>query len=111
MISREFALVILYALTSLFGAYSYLWVDDDIAYTNTWMLCNALSQLALLIAFRLVVKEIKIQTILSALIFLAVGEVIDELFFDPTVFGWNELGVLIIAAVYTYLKLCTKKQS
>ena len=111
MISREFALVLLYALTSLFGAYSYLWVHDDIAYTNTWMLCNALAELSLLIGFRLVAKEIKLQTILSALIFLAAGEVIDELFFDPTSLGWNELGVLILAAAYTYWKLCTKKQS
>lgn len=111
MISRESALVILFALISLFGAYSYLWVLDDIAYTNLWMLCNALSELVLLIAFRLVAKETKLQIILSTLIFLASGEVIDELFFDPVQFGWNEAAIMMGAVIYLYWKLCKKKQS
>lgn len=111
MISRESVLVILFALISLFGAYSYLWAHDDIAYTNTWMLCNALSELVLLVAFRLVAKENILQTILSVLIFLASGEVIDELLFDPTTFGWNEAGVLMGAVIYLYWKLCRRKQN
>jgi len=111
MISREVALVLIGVVVSLLGGYSYLVINDDIVYTNVWMISNVLYELALLVAFRLVVKEHKLQVIISMLCFLTFGELIDELFFDPIVFSWNELIVLIITGVYGYLKLCKKKQS
>jgi len=111
MISREIVLVLLGVVVSLVGGYSYLIIQDDIVYTNVWMISNVLYELALLVAFRLVVKEYKLQVIISMLCFLTFGELLDELFFDPIVFSWNELIVLIITGVYGYLKLCKRKQN
>jgi len=111
MISREVALVLIGVVASLLGTYSYLVISDDIVYTNVWMISNVLYELALLVAFRLVVKEHKLQVIISMLCFLTFGELIDELLFDPIVFSWNELIVLIITGGYGYLKLCKRKQN
>ena len=110
MISREIALVLIGVVVSLLGTYSYLVISDDIVYTNVWMISNVMYELALLVAFRLVVKEHKLQVIISMLCFLTFGELVDELFFDPIVFSWNELIAIIITGVYGYWKLCKRKQ-
>lgn len=111
MISRELILVILFCVASIVGSVGLLFISDQIKATNHFMQFEVIAQILLLIGFRLSVTETKLQTVLSAIIILSCGELIDELFFNPTIWQWNEVAFFVMALTYLYFKLCTRKRN
>jgi hypothetical protein len=110
MISRESILMLLFVALSIAGATGRLWIDDEIEFTNWWMLFNALTYPVLFAVIRLLAREFCLQIISSTLLILSLGEVYDELFGDPTAWQWNEIGTLILATIYVLYK-CRRKQN
>lgn len=110
MISRELILVLLFVVASLVGSLGRFFIADEIKFTNHFMLFESIALTLLLIGFRLVVKEYKLQTILSGIIILSFGEVTDELFFNPTIWQWNEVMFFVLTCGYLCWKLCKMKQ-
>lgn len=102
-------LLAIVAVLVLFAKYSTLLIADDVAYTNVYMFCTSLAWAVGLLAFRLNVTEYKTKHILSALTLLSFGEVLDELFFEPTIIQWNEVVLLLAVSVWLSIKLSKQK--
>jgi|688.fasta_scaffold1120297_2 hypothetical protein len=113
MISREFVLICVFAAISIIGSTGYFWIQDEIAFTNWWMLFNALTYPVLLLIIRLLAKDKYLQIASSTLLILSLGEIYDELFADPVLWGWPEVINLLVAGGYVFIKLnqCRRKQN
>jgi len=86
-------------------------VEQQIRATNYYMLCDAICWVLAFCIITMLATGL-FRQLMSMCIFLWVGKVIDELFFDPTVLTWNDLVLFNIAqlvAVYAITKHITRK--
>ena len=116
MISREAILLVLFFCFSLIGGTGYLWIEDELTFTNWWMIWIALGYPVLFAVIRLQSKEFYAQLFSSSLLILSIGEVIDEFgyliapeIFNPTFASWNEYFFIALVIFYIVLK-CKRKQ-
>jgi len=79
---------------------------DQIEATNRWMVCNALS-IVLLFGIIGLVTDGKIRMIGIACMIVAFGDLMDEIYFDPCVFAFNDwliLNIVGIGLIFSLLK-------
>lgn len=84
-------------LCSLIAGYCIWWIEDDIAFTNTWMGLTAFAHLLLWVSVRLLVERRYLKILAECATLLALSEVIDELVYDPTMIHFNDIVVVFIA--------------
>ena len=110
MITREAVLLVLFFCFSVIGGTGYLWIKDDIAFTNWWMVWNAAGYPVLFAAIRLLAKDFYTKLFSSALLVLSIGELIDEFITNPTIATINEYVFFGGVVIYVTWR-CTKKQN
>lgn len=98
------ALVLFSIATSVVGSQMLVLIPDEIKATNTWMLCDAVSKIMFIGAFWLEAKG-AIKHILFGCLLIALNNLLDELFFDPLLYGLNELILLLIITIYATFKI------
>jgi hypothetical protein len=79
---------------------------DQIEATNRWMVCNALS-IVLLSGIIGILAEGKLKMIAVAFTIVAFGDLMDEIYFDPCVFAFNDwliLNIVGIGLIFSLLK-------
>jgi hypothetical protein len=97
-------LILFSVVTSIVGAQMLVVIPDEIRATNAWMLCDAVSKILFVGAFWLHAKG-TLKHLLFGVLFIAINNLVDELFFDPMCYGFNELVLLLIIASYTTFKI------
>lgn len=95
MISR--VLVTSSLIISMIAGYCIWWIEDDIAFTNTWMGLTAFAHLLLWVSVRLLVEGRYLKILTECATLLALSEVIDELVYDPTMIHFNDILLVAIA--------------
>jgi hypothetical protein len=102
------SLVIIGIVTSLVASIC-LWLFSDFGYlftsnleaTNFYTLLDSLSKFAVVLAFYISLTE---RDILKQLVFLVLlygfGQLLDELFFNPSKMQLNEVILIIVALIY-----------
>lgn len=81
---------------SIVGRYSIIAFDNDISYTNFFMLCNNIGWFCALCAVCTASKNWAVLVIAEAFAILAFGEILDEMFFNPIELQINEAVFLAI---------------
>lgn len=98
------ALVLFSLVTSIVGGQMLVLIPDEIKATNTWMLCDAVAKVLFIGAFWLEAKA-AMKHILFGCLLIALNNLLDELFFDPLLYGINELVLLFIITIYATFKI------
>lgn len=71
----------------------------QIAATNTWMLCDAVSKCMWVLATVMLTTTYVRQWLLF-IFAVTVNNLMDELWFNPFTLGWNEAVIIVVLAVY-----------
>jgi hypothetical protein len=98
------ALVLFSMATSIVGGQMLVLIPDEIRATNVWMLCDAVAKILFVGAFWLESKG-PIKHVLLGCLLIALNNLFDELFFDPLIYGFNELLLLLIITIYATFKI------
>lgn len=98
------ALVLFSIATSIVGSQLLVIIPDEIRATTAWMLCDGVCKVLFVGAFWLEAKG-SIKHVLFGVLLLCINNLLDELFFDPLRYGWNELFLLLIITIYATFKV------
>jgi hypothetical protein len=93
-------ILILFAVVSSIVGSQCIWlIPDEIQATNAWMLCDAIAKVLFVGAFWDEAKGM-LKNLLFGVMLLCANNLLDELFFDPLMLGWNEIALLIAITVH-----------
>ena len=93
-------LVLVSILCSIAAGYCGEWIEDDITYTNTYMILTALAWFFILVSVRLFAEGRYLKILTECASLLAFSQVLDEVFFNPVIIAVNDYALLIMTVLW-----------